>query len=79
MKTLKEYMGMAGVGTPFDSLQPMASMGDHPPKTAQRKRGAIVASTNVPGPAGGSTGAPISSTKNTPLHKHMGKSGYLKK
>jgi len=74
MKKFKEYM--AGVGTPFDNLQPMASMGDHPPKTAQRKKGAIVANTTGPGVG---TYKPMASTKNTPLHKHMVKAGYLKK
>jgi len=51
-------------------------MGDHPPKTAQRKRGAIVANTTGPGVG---TYKPMASTKNTPLHKHMVKAGYLKK
>jgi hypothetical protein len=68
MKTFKEYTGVSGVRIGgIDSVHPIASLGDKPPKgkgsRAPRAVG-LVAQKNI---------------KGTPLHRHMKSKGILKK
>ena len=68
MKNFKEYIGVTGVRVGgIDSVHPIASLGDKPPKgkcsRAPRAVG-LTASKNV---------------KGTPLHRYMQKKGILKK
>ena len=67
MKTFKEYAGVTGIRVGgIDSVHPIASLGDTPPKGAQyrtKRMAGITASKNV---------------KGTALHTHLVKKGVIK-
>ena len=68
MRTFKEYTGVTGVRVGgLDSVHPIASLGDRPPKgkgSRDRRAVGIVSQKNV---------------KGTPLDRHMKSKGITKK